>query len=582
MVKHPFLALALIAGVALSIGVRGWSLGRAAASKDPDGPVRWLATSFAAGIAAGEGETVVATRGALLVLDGRGNTLRRIWSPESEWRAAAPAAAVGVRHWAQRGAGDWAVRPLPPGTEGLAAASEGQRAWIGHSGGLTVYGPGGAVLHTSPGLGPVRVVAAGAARVWALGDRAWVSIASETLEERPLAPPAGVAPPWRAAAAGDTLYVAGTGPAGEPRVLRRSGAGWEALPRVPAAGVAVGALLAEGEGVVVAVPRDGLWRWDGRRWSRLDTPSEISGDVSALARSGSDLLAATWTGGAWRRSGSGWARLDSGGELPVPNVMGLIRFQDRLWLATFDRGLWVRERSGWRHFGRAEGLSSEEPRAFAAAGGRLLVRHTGGQVDQFDGKTWVKDALKWKVARHWTAGLSAAGLIGGWGTVTRRGPSGWEQQVLPEPLRAETITACGMAGDTLILATGKRGLWRRRGDDLRPVPGLADSWITALETEGTAVLAGTFSGEAAFWPSPEERLPVSVKLPSTVTAVRLAPGRDPLVACRAGVWRLRGGRWEALPHPELAGLEPQALFASGTGVWVGGRNGLAFLPWTAL
>src|SRR4051812_6646611 len=85
----------------LSIALRGWSQ-RSANLVEPGAPVRWLSTSFASGVATDGDEIVVSTRGALVMLDRNGTVQQKLWQPEAEWRAAAPSAAVGVRHWAAR------------------------------------------------------------------------------------------------------------------------------------------------------------------------------------------------------------------------------------------------------------------------------------------------------------------------------------------------------------------------------------------------------------------------------------------------------------------------------------------------
>jgi hypothetical protein len=560
---------------------------------EPDGAVRWTSSASVAGVATAPRERLLATRGALVTMDDAGRSTARLWEPEAEWRGVSANAAVGVRHRALRKGAGWQVSALPEGVEGYSVAEGGGVVWIGHSAGATAYDPQAVPVRSLSQCGPVRTLAADGEGAWLLGDRRWARVKRDPGEVEWLSPPEGASSPWKCCIRGGELFLAGTGADARPRVYRlarsRQGSQWVALPEVPTTGVAAGALAAPDGGLLLAVPHDGLWQWNGRAWSRLPAPADAAQDISSLSASTGVLLAGTWAHGAWERQGGRWTRLETGGELPVSDLQGMAEWGGKLWTASFDQGLWSLDRGRWRRWGKADGLSSEAPRSLVALPDGLLVRHAGGEVDRWDGRAWTRDALKWRVPRAWAASLSPEGRAGGWGSVARPTTAGWQQEILPEPLRKETVTGAGAMGDSLLVGTAKNGAWRVTGGTATPLPGPVDAWITALQASDAGVVAGTFAGEAVYW-SPRSASgdrqgtplgePVTAKLPSPVMAVCLAEGRPPLAACRSGVWRLASGRWERMEEKCLAGLEPQCLCPGRKGVWVGGRNGAAFVPWT--
>ena len=183
------------------------------------------------------------------------------------------------------------------------------------------------------------------------------------------------------------------------------------------------------------------------------------------------------------------------------------------------------------------------------------------------------------VPRPWAASLSRDGVIGGWGCLTRSNASQFGQTLLPKSLATETVTCC--SGGGAYAGTARSGLYRITGGGSAPLSKPLDGWITALDSRDNALLAGAYSGETVYWSS-LAAAPLTVNLPDSVTAVCLPDEHAPVAACRSGLWLVRGDRWVEFYSTEIDGLEPQALCAGARGLWVGGRNGLAFVPWTQL
>lgn len=578
--RTPAFRIALLIGVAAVATFRCWG-GPLLPPETPEPvrSVRWVSTHAVAGVAADGDRIHLATRGALMILR-EGQPPERVWAPEAEWRGVTPHAAVGVTAFARWTGDGWQVRSLPAGTESYCVAETVGGTWVGHSRGASYYTSNGGEVQLPDDIGPVRALVSMDAGTWCLGEKEWVLASTAGAASARVTPPAGLVGPWQACAWQDRLCVSGSGEDGAVRLATLNGSRWKVLPTLPDAVIGRAAIAADGVDLLLAAPGSGLWRWRGA-WTRVAAPPPNAEDFSSVAASPHGVLVGTWAHGAWCWRDGRWTRLAAGGELPAGNVQSLAEWSGALWLATFDQGLWRKDGHGWKRFGKSDGLSSDAPRSLGSADGRLLVRHAGGEIDSFDGRTWSRDVLKWKVPRAWAASLTPQGLLGGWGTIARLDSGGWSQELLPEPLHAETITATAAVPDGWLVGTAKSGVWRVTGSHAVPLAGMADAWTTALAERDGAVLAGTFSGEVAFWPSGPGKspAPITAKLPSSVTAACLSPGRSPLVACRSGLWSLTHSEWRKVNAKELVGLEPQCLTPGKAGVWVGGRNGIAFVKW---
>lgn len=560
-------ALALLGGVSAAIKVNR----RSDRAPEPVSAVRWTSDSCVHSLASDGSTLVLATRGALLRVPFQG-AVESFTGAEAEWRAASPHAAVGVRHLAIRIDGAWRVHPLPAGTEGFAVAESGGRIWVGHSGGVTAYKGDGTPIRTVETPGPTRVLVATNNGIVAFGERGWFRLTISGIAMPIPEPDLGA--PLRACVWNGTVAVAGMTDRGSA-VAVLEGARWRRLQGPPST-APVAAVQSGAGSPVLALSGDGVWRYDGSAWKRIDAPQDIAGDVSCVTERLGLLAIGTWTHGAWQSDGRGWTRVPTGSRLPEGDIQAIAEWHRRVWVATFDRGLWSWNGRFWRRWGTAEGLSSNAPRSLAALSDRLLVRHASGKVDSFDESHWRRNVLAGSVPRPWASSLSRDGVIGGWGSVTRSGTPTWGQTILPKVLSAETVTCA--SGDGVFIGTARSGVYRLTAGVATPMPNLVDGWVTALDSRSHELLAGTYSGETVYW-STLAAAPITVNLPDSATAVCLPNGHAPVAACRAGLWLVRNGRWIAFSSHETDGLEPQALCAGERGLWVGGRNGLAFIPW---
>lgn len=576
MIQRPLIrragasALALLGGLAIAIV----AIRRHDRVPEPDTAVRWTSGSCIQWVAV-DGDTLhLATRGALLRI-GPDASVDRINEGEAEWRSTSEHAAVGVRHFATHSAGRWHVYPLPDGEEGFAVAESESRIWVGHSRGVTMYAVEGREIREFNTIGAVHNLVSDSSGVVAFGERGVLRIAASGSVARIPAP--GLETPIRVCTWNGTIAAAGSTSAGTA-VEVYNGGQWKRLVS-PESTSPVAALHGFGRGLVLAVAGDGMFQFDDSQWAQIAAPSGIAGDVSCIAEQRGQLLVGTWSHGAWVRGSHGWEQIGTGDRLPAGDIQAVTEWHQRVWIATFDRGVWSWNGKAWRRWSTSEGLSSNAPRAFAALSDRLLVRHASGKVDVFDENHWRKNVLAGSVPRPWAASLSRDGVIGGWGCLTRPDGQRFEQTMLPRPLSAETITCT--AGGAFMVGTARTGLFHRTGGVPTPLAQPVDGWITAVDGGRNGVVAGSYSGEAVYRRS-ESSAPVTVTLPDSVTAVCIPDRYPPIAACRSGIWIARRAGWVRYTSATIDGLEPQALCAGARGLWIGGRNGLAFVPWADL
>ena len=138
-----------------------------------------------------------------------------------------------------------------------------------------------------------------------------------------------------------------------------------------------GLLLPRGAVLWAAIFDDGIWPWDGARWSqpRLNLPAAAR-EITALAGGKEGTI---WLGtrraGVWSGRGGAWKSHPSGDEPFAHNVQTLCQYRGALWASTLEDGLIARDARGWQHFGQGA-LSSNAPRQMAVFGDKLFVaRH---------------------------------------------------------------------------------------------------------------------------------------------------------------------------------------------------------------
>lgn len=354
----------------------------------------------------------------------------------------------------------------------------------------------------------------------------------------------------------------------------------EPLPRA-STGTHISALLPLGKVLEVAIYGDGLWRFDGARWTReaANVPDEAR-EVTALSGTQNLLWIGTRRAGIWRRQSDRWTSFAQDGEPAAHNVQFLCRFRGVLWASTLDDGLVFRSGTTWNHV-TPPNLSSPAPRQMWVWHDALWVRHGTGVVDSFDGQRWTKNALK-SVPR---SGIYALGgdetrlLASGWGGFAEWDGSSWEAHYDVPELKGVPVLGILAVGDEVWLATQSRGagVWNRATGRFRWLDeraGLPDDWVTTLAHCDGHIFAGTFVGGLARLDG-ERWFSFPELTGENVTSLCQAPDGRVLAATRHGVWAIQGDtarKWDD------RGLDPedQALLADEHGVWIGARTSLNF------
>ena len=110
---------------------------------------------------------------------------------------------------------------------------------------------------------------------------------------------------------------------------------------------------------------------------------------------------------------------------------------------------------------------------------------------------------------------------------------------------------------------------------------MSDDWVTCVAIRGERVLAGTYTGGLL-----ERRGGRFVRALDpqrfAVRGVAFLPGSGRAVAATPlGVYAETASGWAPLPARLCGGLEAQAVLPAASGVWVGSRTGLAYVPLSA-
>ncbi len=346
-------------------------------------------------------------------------------------------------------------------------------------------------------------------------------------------------------------------------------------------GTHISALLSIGSELQVAIYGDGLYEFDGAKWTRdkADVP-ETAREITSLAGDGKTLWVGTRREGVWRRQNEKWTQFVQRGEPFAHNVQFLTRFQGVVWASTLDDGLVFRSGAQWRHVAPPT-LSSSAPRQGFVWKNTLYVRFGTGVVDSFDGQKWTKNALK-SIPRK---GIYALGgdanrlVVSGWGGFAEWDGKSWTPHYdLPE-LKGVPILGVLSDGDNLWLQTQSRGVgrWNRTTNAIQwfdERAGLPDDWVTTMAKFGDTIYAGTFVGGLARFDG-DKWFSFPELSGENVTSLCALPDGSVLAATRHGVFQIEG---ESAKKLDLSWLdsEDQALLGDEHGAWIGARTSLNF------
>lgn len=364
--------------------------------------------------------------------------------------------------------------------------------------------------------------------------------------------------------------------------LRVEGAGSDAaIPMPPATGSHISALLPRGDRLWAAVFGDGLWEYDGAKWSRssVSVPPEAR-DITALAASGSSIWIGTRRDWLWEFAGGEWTHHTQPDEPYSANCQALIGLEGKLYISTLEDGLVIRSAGGWERAG-TPGLSSNAPRQMVEFRGTLYVRHGSGAVDSLDGRGWHKNVLS-SLPRKQSSCISASSerlCVGQWGGWSEFDGASWTHHLQLRELQGVQVTATLSENDRTWIGTQGRGLaeverstGRLRWHDERN--GLPDDWVRCIARSDGVLYAGTFVGGLACLKG--ERWTACTGLSSgEITALLPRADGSLIAAARAGIYDITAsGSVKPLFDEHGPLTEAQSLCEIGGELWIGTRTGL--------
>jgi Ca-activated chloride channel family protein len=444
--------------------------------------------------------------------------------------------------------------------------------------------------------------------------------------------------PWRATAAG--LYA-------------REGRSWRRIALPASAGTHVSALLPRGGSLWAALYGDGLWALlpalpralsqprlhspvPSLRWQRLALGLPTAArEITALAGDGDTVWLGTQHEGLWEYDGRKWTQHLSPDEPYDHNCQTLTRYRGDLYASTLDSGLVIRTAAGWEH-AAAPTISSDAPRQMVVFQDALYLRHGSGKIDRCDGRRWQRD-VGHDLPRRQATALAADRerlYVAQWGGWSEFDGQTWQHHLRCPELQGLPITALLPDGGTLWLGTQNRGIAEvdRVSDTVHwhdERHGLPDDWVTVLAhvqpgageggsdggREGVtggkgrtafpdpvppsltpSLYAGTFIGglarrEGARWsairgpavPGTSATTAAAVYTASSgsecVTALETDDAGGLFVGTRGGVWYQApdGLIRKIAASAAFLDAEVQCLCAVADGLWAGTRTGLYFV-----
>jgi len=393
----------------------------------------------------------------------------------------------------------------------------------------------------------------------------------------------------------------------------RNGDKWQDIKLPPSKGTHISALLPRAGGLWAAMFGDGLWEYSGAGWKPLQIglPAQAR-EITALAEDA--VTGSLWIGtrrdGLWEYSGGNWTQYLQPDEPYEHNGQAMVNFKGELFLSTLEDGLSVRTEQGWQQLGDTT-LSSNAPRQMVEFQGALYVRHGGGKIDRFDGKTWKRDVFPW-LPRKKAMAIASDGnrlFVAQWGGWSEWDGKAWSHVLRVPELQGLPLMSLQPDDDTLWIGTQSRGIaevtqtieasktdgvkattqaaptltptlpevsYKVRWHDERH--GLPDDWITCLFKTDNAIYAGTFIGGLTY--SNGERWQHLKELEGeNVTALEPDGNSGLYIATRNGIWHKSGAGVLRRLNDSLSFLdtEAQALCKVPHGLWIATRTGLYFV-----
>lgn len=363
---------------------------------------------------------------------------------------------------------------------------------------------------------------------------------------------------------------------------------WKNVDLPASRGTHASALLVVDGVLWVALYGDGIWRYDGKKWQRLDIAvPDNAREITAMVFDAphKTLWLGTRRDGIWRYASSGWQQYFQEDEPLDHNAQYIVMFGGELFISTLDDGLQIRAEDGWRQLGR-ETLSSDAPRHLIEFQGKLYVRHGGGQVDVYDGKNWTLNVFSNELPRKKTFALATDGdklYAAQWGGWSEWDGKMWTHFLQEKDLQGLPVMGLQPGGDRLWIGTQSRGVAEFAYQTKKIVwhderHGLPDDWVTCLLKSRDNIFAGTFVGGLTIY-NGKKWYTVKELDGDNVTDLREDGEGGVLIATRRGVWRrdAKGVLTSLQKTNEWLDREAQALCVTKYGTWIGARTGLFWL-----
>jgi ligand-binding sensor domain-containing protein len=357
-----------------------------------------------------------------------------------------------------------------------------------------------------------------------------------------------------------------------------------ALP--PSRGSHLSALLPQKNELWATLYGDGVWRFDGTRWTKANwNVPDAAREITALAGRENNVWLGTRRGGIWRYDGKNWSQFLQPNEPFDTNVQNMTAFGGALWSSSLEDGIARFDGTTWNHISTPE-LSSNAPRHLVPFANSLYARHGSGAVDVWDGKNWKRDVFS-SLPRRKTFALAAdkqkiyAAQWGGWSEFDGQN---WTHFLRLPELQGIIIVSILPDGDDLWIGTQNRGIAQYKHSTQKLTwhderAGLPDDWITALAKQGETVCAGTFVGGLAVGDIDGKWSDVPELRGQNVTALEPDANGGLWITTRNGLWHRDASGEMENSNARFASLdtELQALCATREGVWVGARTGIFWL-----
>lgn len=273
----------------------------------------------------------------------------------------------------------------------------------------------------------------------------------------------------------------------------------------------------------VSVMGTGVYRYDGRKWTRYTTQTGLPSDeiTAMVAAHDGSIWFSTLCCGVARYDGSSWATYTVENGLASNDVRSMAVAADgAIWFGTGNQGVTRFDGTRLKTFTTADGLHGNYVgNIYALPDGSILLSTSNGNtaaLDRFDGQTWWAYPTDWTDQGKYTRKIAQTPNGDLWyaiendGVYTRPGGAAWSHVTVETGLLSNTITGLAVDPRGNIWVGTDRGLSVRKGSTWQSytvADGLAANWVSdiAAASDGS-VWVGTAGGVSRFPPPTMEEI----------------------------------------------------------------------------